>query len=313
MNKIAHFIIHSKAAAYIAALLYIVVWCSRSVQVGGIGFSDCLGLLLSLVMGYLSVRVAREFSLNDIKNVLPATLFFMGCAIAPQMGPVHGDGIHLALFAVVCYILLRTYRSHNAMGSYFCAFALIGIQCLMEPSLLLTLPWLVLCGVFMESLHVRTFFAALWGLLFPYWIMGGMLFLTDRVETIAPYFDQILPLANGELALPVALQLWMQQLWVLLLILPGSVMILFNRSMKLQASAGLRLLMLSLVVLLVAIWIFPVSYSALYPCVLLCSSLVGTAFFTMHANRVKNIYLVVLLILWILSLALYVWSNCIMY
>ena len=70
MNKIAHFIIHSKAAAYIAALLYIVVWCSRSVQVGGIGFSDCLGLLLSLVMGYLSVRVAREFSLNDIKNVL---------------------------------------------------------------------------------------------------------------------------------------------------------------------------------------------------------------------------------------------------
>ena len=112
---------------------------------------------------------------------------------------------HFILFTIACYILLRTYRSRSAMGSYFLAFALVGSQCLMAPSLLLTLPWLVLCGVFMESLHVRTFLAALWGLLCPFWIVCGVLFLTDRVGDIATYFGHILlaclmlwlPLSSG--------------------------------------------------------------------------------------------------------------------
>lgn len=309
MNKIAHFIVHSKAAAYIAALLYIAMWCSQSVLAGGITVSGSIGLLISLVVGYLSVRVAREYSFNDAKNALPATLFFMGCAIAPQVSPARGDSMHFILFITTCYILLRTYRCRSAMGSYFLAFALVGAQCLMAPSLLLTLPWLVLCGVIMESLHVRTFFASLWGLLLPYWVVVGALFLTDKVGLIAPFFDKILPSEFGLSSVLNVPQLWWQHLWMFLLALPGSMIILFNRTMKLQTSAGFRLLIFSLVVLLIAIWLFPVCYSALFPCVLLYSSLIGTFLFASNGGRVKNIYLTMLLILWLFSLGLHVWSN----
>ena len=309
MNKIAHFIVYSKAAAYIAALLYIVIWCSKSVLSGGITFSGSLGLLLSLVVGYLSVRVAREHSFNDTKGALPATLFFMGCAIAPQTGLVRGDLAQFVLFIVACYILLCTYHKRNAMGSYFLAFALVGVQCLMTPSLLLTLPLLVLCGVFMESLHVRTFFAALWGLLLPYWVAFGALFLTDRVALIAPYFEQIFPPVFGVSEILNTPQRWAQLLWMFLLALPGSVMILLNRTVKLQANAGFRLLITSLVVLLVTIWLSPACYPALFSCVLLFSSLIGTVLFVGNGGRAKNIYLIVLLILWIFFLSLPVWSN----
>lgn len=313
MNKIAHFIVHSKAAAYIAALLYIAMWCSHSVMAGGITFPGSLGLLLSLVAGYLSVRMAREHSFNDAKSALSATLFFMGCAIAPEVNPIRGDGAYFILFAVACYVLLRTYRSRSAMGSYFLAFALVGVLCLMSPSLLLTLPWVVLCGAFMESLHVRTFFASLWGLLLPYWVVAGVLFLTDRVGLVAPYFEQVLSPASNVFEVLDSPQQWMQLLWVFLLALPGSVTILLNRTMKLQASAGFRLLIVSFVVLLVAVGLSPMCCSALFPCILLYSSLIGTALFVGNDNRAKNIYLIVLLIFWLFSLGLHVWSNYMMH
>jgi hypothetical protein len=263
-------------------------------------------------MGYLSVRVAREYSFNNGKNALPATFFFMGCAIAPQVNPARGDGLYFILLVVAVYILLRTYRSRSAMGGYFLAFALVGVLCLMAPSLLLTLPWLILCGAFMESLHVRTFFAALWGLLFPYWMVVGLLFLTDRIELISTYFAQLLPSEVGLSGVLTSPQQWMQLLWISLLALPGSVMILFNRTMKLQASAGYRVLITSLVILFITICIFPTCYSALFPCVLLLSSLIGTHLFVGNGGRAKNIYLIVLLILLLLILGQDVWSNYMM-
>lgn len=313
MNKVVRFIIHSKAAAYIAALLYIAVWCCRSVLAGDFSLSGCLGLLLSLAAGYLSVKVAREFSLSDVKNVLPATLFYMGCAVAPQLSLEGGNGVHFILFSIACYMLLLTYRNRSAMGGYFLAFVLIGIECLMAPPLLLALPWLVLCGAFMDSLHARTFLAALWGLLCPFWVVCGALFLTDRVGAISPYFGQILP---SELSVSMVLGdtlLWTPLLWVLLFALPGSVAILLDRTMKLQANAGFRFAIVSLVVLLIAVCLSLEIYMALSPSVLISASLIGAGLFVTSEGRARNIYLFTLFILWLVALGLQVWSSFTLY
>lgn len=309
MNKIVHFIVHSKVAAYTATLLCIVVWAFYAVERGnGIDVCGSLGMSLCVLMGYLSVRVGREHSFTGMKDMLPATLFFMGVAMAPQMIPGGVEDVHLILFPLACYLLLRTYRNRMAMGNYFLAFALIGVECLLSAPLLLVLPWLVLCGIFMESLHGRTLFAALWGLLFPYWVIGSVLFLTDKTFLAVSYFEHILPSTPATYSLGDT-DLWisppgLQLLWALLLALPGSVMILFDRTMKLQVSAGFRLLIVSLLVLLVAIAVFPAYYSALFPCVLSYASLIGAVFFLKNRGRAKNIYLVLLLILWLFSLNL---------
>lgn len=313
MNKLAHFIVRSKAAAYIAALLCVVAWAIHSTECGGIDAYDCLGLLLCLVMGYLSVKVGRELSFNDMRSALPATLFFMGCAIAPQTIPLPADGVHFLLFSLACYVLLHTYRDRNAMGSYFLAFALVGVQCLLAPPLLLTLPWLVLCGAFMESLHGRTLLAALWGLLLPYWVTLCVLFLTDRMELVALYLGQLLPVSSIGNAFPDTLQLWAQLLWVLLLALPGSVSIVLDRTMKIRGSAGLRLLIVSLVVLSVTIGLFPEVRQTLSSCILLLASLVGSVLFARNDTRVTNIYLVALLFVWLLFLGYTVWNNFMTY
>lgn len=302
MKKIVHFIVHSKAAAYIAALLCIAAWVMHAVEWGGgIGAADSLGLMLCILVGWLSVKVERELSFGDVKSGLSATLFFMACTIAPQLVPVGVDAVHLVLLPAACYILLRTYRDRNAMGRYFLAFALVGVECLLAPSLLLTLPCLVLCGAFMESLHGRTFFAALWGLLLPYWVAGSVLFLVDRTDLITHWCGEILPSVPVAPVLDGPL-LWAQLLWALLLAVPGSVTIILDRTMRQQASAGFRMLIALLVLLLITLCLFPKFYSALFPSVLLYVSLLGSIFFARNVTRAKNIYLVVLLFAWLLTL-----------
>lgn len=313
MKKLVHFITHSKAAAYIAALLYVVVWGFRSVQGGGFDLSGCLGVLLALMAGYLSVRVTRELSLGDGKHVLSATLFFMGCAVAPQLNLASAEGVHFMLFSVACYVLLHTHRIRNAMGGYFLAFLFIGIQCLMTPTLLLALPALVLCGAFVDSLHARTLLAALWGLLCPFWVVGSVLFLMDKTALIAPYFGQIWPAMSSVPAVWGSCRLWMPVVWMLLLAVPGSVVILLNRTMKLQTSARLRFVIFSLVVLLVTACLSLGCYTALMPSVLMAASLIGAALFVGEDSRACNIYLLVLVILWLVALGLQIWRNSIMY
>ena len=308
MKKLVHFITYSKAAAYIAALLYIVVWGFRSALAGTFSLSGCLGLLLALAAGYLSVKVAREFSFCDAKNVLPATLFFMSCAVAPQLSLERG-GAHLILFSIASYVLLHTYRSRSAMGRYFVAFAFVGAECLLMPSLLMVLPWLVLCCAFMDSLHARTLLASLLGLLCPFWVMGGVLFLAGRTGFVAPYLGQILPSVSS---VPMVLgdsQLWMPLVWALLLAVPGSVVILLNRTMTLQANVRFRFVIVSLVVLLIAISLSPECYAALFPCVLVGASLIGAGLFVTSDDRARNIYFLALFILWLVVLGLQLWSS----
>ena len=312
MNKLAHFIVYSKAATYIAALLCIAMWVLHFVEQGGVGHSY-FALLMWVLATYFSVKFGRDLSFNEARSTLPVTLFFMGCALAPQMGMGYSGVLHFLLFSTACYVLLRTYRDRSAMGSYFLAFALIGVQCLMAPPLLLTLPCVVLCGAFMESLHGRTFLASLWGLLFPYWVTCGVLFLTDRTALIVPYLGQILPVPLAMSSVLDSPQLWAQPLWVLLLVLPSSVVLLLNRTMRIQASAGYRLLMLALVVLLVTVVISPAYYAMLSPCILLHVSLIGATMFVGGENRARNIYLVILFVMWLASLGLYVWNNFLSY
>ena len=309
MNKVVRFIIHSKAAAYIAALLCVIAWVLHLIEEGG-DAHNYFALPIWAFATYLSVKVGRELSFNEARSPLPVTLFFMGCSLAPQVGLGYDAALHFLLFSMACYTLLRTYRNRNAMASYFLSFALIGVQCLMEPSLLLVLPWVVLCGVFMDSLRGRTLFASLWGLLMPFWMVSGVLFLTDKTELIAPYIGQVMPSTwtiQGEGLLEV------QLVWVLLLTVSGGVVLLFNRTMRAQASAGYRLLMLALVVLLIAVAISPDLYSALSPCILLYASLIGATMFVGSEGRVRNFYLVALLAIWLALLGLRVWSTYMRY
>ena len=127
--------------------------------------------------------------------------------------------------------------------------------------------------------------------------MDCVLFLIDRTDLIGQWFGGVLPPVSAVSVVP-ALQFWAGLLWALLLAAPGSVMILLDRTMRQQTSAGFRMLIAVLVLMVAALFLFSTCHPVLFPCVLLDASLIGSLFFARGSTRGKNIYLVVLLIGW---------------
>ena len=101
----------------------------------------------------------------------------MGCAINPQLALCKDGILTLLLTTTAIGIVLYTYRKRHAMGSYFMAFALMGVASLFVPQMLYLIPVLLLCCQFMQSLYLRSALAALLGVLLPYWTAFCVLFL----------------------------------------------------------------------------------------------------------------------------------------
>lgn len=299
MNKFAHFIVHGKAATYIAALLCIVVGIVQMVRDGAGYLQGSFVLLAYLLAGLLLVRTGRELSLNGGKSTFAATLYFLGCAIAPRLSVDSFEEMVFLLLPAALYVLLKTYRHRFSMGLYFLAFVLVGVACMLVPPLLWAMPLLVLCGAFMESLNGRTLLAALWGLLCPYWVMVGVLFLTDRIGEVPLYLQSLSsPMAASR-------ELWSQPLvqgqwvWMFLLIVPTCAMVWFNHAMRLQANASFRFIATAFVVMTIAALAIPSACLALSPCLLLLGSLMGSVQFMDTTRRGWNIYLFFLLLMWV--------------
>lgn len=322
MNKISHFILHSWVATAIAALLCMGVWVITLIQ----GEADSPLSYLNPVF-YVGVGILIAIHENEHKGIgrhrftLPATLFFMTCALNPQLAPWQGGILCLILLSAAYRLLLGTYRHPVAMGSYYAAFLLAGTASLVAPQLLYLLPALLLCSSFMQSLHLRTALAALFGALTLYWTAFCVLFLTDSTHLITPFVDELtasalprllllqVPLGRGDtFALPMTV---VQLAWTLMLVLPAAVYHLKSTT-KVRSRAG-RLMQLCLMgLLLAAMLALPALRAPLQPTVVSLTAILSHGFFT-PAGKGRNIWLIVLLSLWLLILGLYVWNSYLTY
>ena len=323
MRKISHFIVSSWAATAVAALLCMGIWIYSIVQDGTGGVLSYLNLLLYLIFGALIGHHNGERQTYRSRRVtLPATLFFMGCAINPQLASWQEGTVYLVLIALAYHIISGTYRNQVAMGSYFAAFCLIGTISLQSPQLLFMTPALILCCSFMQSLHLRAILASLLGVLTPYWAAFCILFLTEKPHLISSFVDKLtavtslpstplhIPIGEGEsLSVPmVALQLC----WTLLLILPAIAHHVLSTTSAVRARANRYMQISSMATLLVATHLLPSLYTALQPTVAALTAILGYGFFATE-KKGRNTRPIILLIIWLLLLGLYVWNNFLTY
>lgn len=322
MKKIAHFIAHSGVASIVASLLLLCAYWGASCgfdlsgealadvadEVGWMRWLTPLGCFL---MAYLAVKPTVEFSLATTRMPLVGTLFLMGCCIAPLSVCEPTHLALLALLSAACYLMLGTYRNRLAMGDYFVAFVLVGLATFVVPRLLWAAPLFVLCCYPLHSLHFRTFAAALLGLLTPYWVAFCLLYLTDNMPMI-PAFADALSLAPPRYAVasePVAdvIIRYLPLVWVLLILLPGSISILSDSTLKLRSHSCYNYFMLLACVLLVVVALVPSLYAPLLPLLLLLVAYIGIPLFGDQMSRAGSIYLLVLTLLWAALLTLPLW------
>ena len=316
MKKIVGFIIHSKAATIVAALLCISMWW-LSLESQSSLLTSSIATLFYPVLGFYLMRINKRIAFNIPGNSpLAGTLFLMSCALLPQMATDLTPIVHLILFVSACSLLLHTYRRNDAMGTYFIAFALAGVASLITPTILFVAPLLLICCSFLKSLHIRTALASLLGLLLPYWIGVCTLFLTDTPIPVDTFADTLLSptsstpykelfLANGY-KLPFVV---IQMLWLLLLTAPSIIATFFSRSiLKARTQSSLYFLTTIMLLTLVFVAIFPALYTTLMPLLILANAISGVTFFSGRTNMGSRVYLFIMLIVWILMIALSVWN-----
>ena len=311
---------HSRAATAIAALLCMGIWVYTIIDNGDAGVLSYLNLLLYLIFGLLISSSDERLSVGSQKTTFPTTLFFMSCAINPQLAPWQEATACLILMIAANHILTGTYRRHTAMGSYFIAFVLIGIASMSTPQLLYLIPALILCCGFMQSLHLRTAIASLLGVLTPYWIAFCILFLTDNIHLAKSFTEELstgiiqeydslyIPYGEGgNLAIPI---IAIQCLWTLLLVLPAIVHHILTSASKVKTRAVRYVQIGYISTLLIGTLILPSLYMTLQPTVVTLTATIGYGFFIAeNKNYGRNIWLVILLVIWLSILGLYIWNN----
>lgn len=323
MRKLSHFIISSWAATAVAALLCMRIWTYSIVQDGTGGVLSYLNLLLYLIFGVLiGHHNGERQTYRSSKVTLPATLFFMSCAISPQLASWQEGTIYLVLITLAYHIISDTYRNQIAMGSYFAAFCLIGMISLQSPQLLYLVPALILCCSFMQSLHLRTILASLLGVLTPYWTAFCILYLTRKTHLIQTFTNELtastalpsmhlhIPMGGGEhLSVPmIAVQL----VWTLLLILPAIAHHVLSTTSAVRVRANRYMQISCMATLLVATHLLPSLYDVLQPTIAALAAILGYGFFATE-KRSRNIRPIILLVIWMLLLGLYVWNNFLTY
>ena len=90
--------------------------------------------------------------------------------------------IGMILMASAGGILFSTFREEEATGKYASAFALYGTALLLVPEWSPLLILMLIGGLIMQSMNLRSFMAAIVGLLVPAWILAGVFFLIDKNE-----------------------------------------------------------------------------------------------------------------------------------
>ena len=320
MTKITHFIVHSKVATAIAALLCIGVWIYAIVESGNGGVLSYLNLLLYVIFGMLIGSANERAATGSQRTTLHTTLYYMGCAINPQLAVWQESTICLMLMVAAYRIMATTYRGRTAMGSYFAAFALVGIASIYSPQLLYLVPVLILCCGFMQSLHARTAIAALLGVLVPYWVAFSILYLTDNTHQVQSFVERLtagvsyapaalhVPIGKGDtLAIPMIAIQWV---WALMLAIPAIIRHTLSGTSKVKTRAIQNMQIGHMGTLFVGMLILPSLYTTMQPVLITLTATIGYGFFVSeNKSRGRNIWLITLFVIWLLILGLNVWNS----
>ncbi|MBO5678910.1 MAG: hypothetical protein J6S11_02990 [Bacteroidaceae bacterium] len=328
MIKIVHFIVHNKVATLVAALLCACLWLINFVTGDIVTILSCvpidslsptlqliIAIVTYLMLGLLLIRTNERIAFNiPGKAALAGTLFFMSSALIPHLAANLTSTIHLVLLSTASYMLLCSYRQHEAMGYYFLSFALVGAASLISPSMLFVAPLLLICCSLLQSLHIRTILASIFGLLLPYWIVVCGLFLTDTPLPTEAFVNALIPPATAQPDIAIygyTLSAKIPQLaWLILLIVPSIIVTFFSRSaLKARTQSSLYFLTTAILLMLACIIIVPGFYPTISPLLFLAVSISSSCYFISNPYQGAKIYLIFLIVVWLLIAALFVWSS----
>lgn len=186
---------HGKSATIVALILAfvscVVAWQQGAVHPNredlGVGFpsanlafssaqwSAIVNVCFTAVIALMMLYINRWFNVLRSLTSLVATMFLvMQAAIPSVLGQFYG-GTAVALLTMVCtMILFSSYDNRQGQSNIFLIFFLFTAAAFTQVGYLFYLPAMLIGTVQMRVFSLRTFLAALLGVITPIWILFGI-------------------------------------------------------------------------------------------------------------------------------------------
>ena len=199
------------AACVVATLLW---W----LPVGGYSTEYLLGWLACALTTYVLLETATTNALLRIRSRMISSLFLLLMAACGFLHPLQSTTITLLLVAISFYCLLRTYEQPRPEVDTLHAYLFLSLGSLLWPPLLLLafVHWWSQ-SVYLRSLSLRSFGAALIGIVLPYafWATGAFAmgdltpFISHTAAIIEPVRAPIENAIQGGALLPSTYLQWL--------------------------------------------------------------------------------------------------------
>lgn len=266
-----------------------------------------INFILYGIIIYILIGINNTYSLIRTRTTFQACIYSLFIAICPVLQPLQQGAFVVICVCLSLYFLFRTYQKNEPTGNIFHSYLFLGLGSLLFPQLLYLFPVWIIGEYNFQSLSLRTFFAGIVGLSFPYWFLLGHAFFYNEMELFYAPFKELVTFTPINLS---AIPLWELATIgvVFLLTLISIIHYLFNNYQdKIRTRSYLNFLVLLDFILLAALLLQPQHTKTILPVLLICTSILTGHFFALANSKSSNIIFIISIILLIALLYCNLW------
>lgn len=271
------------------------------------------GLALAGLMTYILVEWNNSFQLLRVRSQMMGATFLALTAAFPQSHLLVWDLLPVVCLLLSYVVLFRAYGLYEPQGVIFHAFLFLGIGSLVEPLLLLLVPFFFFSiQVQLRALSPRSFCAGIIGVCLPYWFYLPYLLWKEgfSVVVMREWLQTFVPSIPDYLAIPPSHWVGLGTLLFLALV---SILHFVRTSYndKIRTRQYLYLLLVQEIPIALLAVAFPDRVDVFLPLLLLNTTPFVAHYFTLAKGRGMNLWFCcwILIILWLgLSHHLHLWT-----
>ena len=223
----------------------------------------------------------------------------LACSATWMFASIQGT-VQVLSMAAGLLLLCSCYQDQKSSGRTFYLYMLISIVSLLEPHFLLYVPiFLLLMATTIYSLSWRTFFAALLGLMTPYWLFTGWQLYTYRYqpEMAIDYLKRFTDMQWAVDYSVVTTQQWAYLALLMVLFVVGAIHFWMTSYMdKIRVRQIYNSLMMLTIYTLVLMALQPQKYDTFIGMLTIVVSPIVAHFFTLTRTRLSNLFFIATMI-----------------
>ncbi len=189
-NKIQSAIATGRFTLPVVAISVLIIW-----MISIKPWTDIITMFIYAITGYLLIELNTAFSLIKVRTTLHVSIYMIATAVCMFLHDFKDISLIPLLFVYSLFCFLNSYEHSNPTNTIFSSLFFLGTATILFPYMIFYTPLLLLSMVSFRCMNIKSFFAALVGIIAPYWIFFAYTFLTDQLNLFLTTFKEMIKIS----------------------------------------------------------------------------------------------------------------------